>query len=323
MIRVVINADDLGISVAVNRAVRRAHASGILTSASLMTNMPAFDHAVSDVIPASPTLGIGVHLILTSGAPVLPPADVPLLVDERGAFRLGFTGILQLVRGHHRDAALDQIAREWRAQCDKARHANLSIDHLDSHRHVHMIPELWPVVVDLAAEYSCPYVRLADEPWPTVWSRRRPSLLLRNAAKKILLSRYARSNRIHLQNVDITPPVRVVDRVAGILESGGMTGGPLGAGLLQSPGDSVEIITHPSVVPAPHEMKDRSDYDILAAEDVRFLLSPNRGFELDALTSPSTARTAANRSAQLMSFRELARTPLAGADPDHEHRARF
>ena len=101
----IINADDLGLSVATNLAIRRAFREGVVTSASLMANMPALDHAIEHVIHGSPHLGVGVHLCLTSGRPVLA-GQVPLLVDEEGCFRHGFSGLLRLVCGRRRDEAL-------------------------------------------------------------------------------------------------------------------------------------------------------------------------------------------------------------------------
>ena len=95
---VVVNADDLGITRSTNLAIRQAFREGIVTSASLMANMTAFQHALDHVVYQNPGLGIGIHLCLTSGKPVLPPAQVPLLVDRQGHFCRGFLGLYRLVR---------------------------------------------------------------------------------------------------------------------------------------------------------------------------------------------------------------------------------
>ena len=124
----ILNADDLGISVPVNLAIGRAFRDGIVTSASLMTNMPALRHAVEEVIRPNPGLGIGVHFCVTSGPPVLPqtpgrgkgdcpllPGTVPLC-PPGGCFRRGFVGLSRLLHSTRRQAALDEIRAEWAAQ---------------------------------------------------------------------------------------------------------------------------------------------------------------------------------------------------------------
>ena len=105
MRKVVITADDLGIALETNAAVEVAHREGILTSASLMANMPAFADAVA-IAHRNPQLGIGVHLVLTSGRPVLPPQRVPLLVDARGRFRHGYASLSRLLLGSQREAGV-------------------------------------------------------------------------------------------------------------------------------------------------------------------------------------------------------------------------
>ena len=79
--RLVINADDFGLSAGVNRGILAAHAAGTVTSTSLLPNLPAFDDAVRSA-RATPTLGIGLHFNLTTGAPVSAPDQVPSLVDS-------------------------------------------------------------------------------------------------------------------------------------------------------------------------------------------------------------------------------------------------
>src|SRR5690606_17555925 len=81
--RLIVNADDFGLSQAVNRGVIAAHRDGIVTSASIMVNAPAFEHAL-ELARAHPALDIGVHLTLTELAPVAPPGTVPSLLGDDG-----------------------------------------------------------------------------------------------------------------------------------------------------------------------------------------------------------------------------------------------
>ncbi|MBC8231137.1 alpha-L-rhamnosidase N-terminal domain-containing protein, partial [bacterium] len=98
MKKVIINADDLGISKGTNQAIMKDFREGILTSASLMANMPGYEDAVGKVIPNNPGLGIGIHLSLTIGKSVLDKSKIPLLVDESGYFKNSFFKLYKLVQ---------------------------------------------------------------------------------------------------------------------------------------------------------------------------------------------------------------------------------
>src|SRR5262245_41214934 len=83
--RLIVNADDFGVSEAVNEAVIRAFTTGVLTSCSLMVTGAAFEHAVA-LAQAHPGLAVGIHLVTVMGRAVLPPAEIPTLVDAAGNF---------------------------------------------------------------------------------------------------------------------------------------------------------------------------------------------------------------------------------------------
>src|SRR5437870_9682598 len=83
--RLIVNADDFGRSASINRAVIRAHREGILTTASLMVNEPAFEQAVA-LARENPGLGVGLHLTLLCGHSTLPQERIPGLVNEKNEF---------------------------------------------------------------------------------------------------------------------------------------------------------------------------------------------------------------------------------------------
>lgn len=304
MTNVVINADDLGITRTVNAAIETAYRDGVLTSASLMANMPAFAHAVDGTVARNPRLGIGVHVTLTSGAPVSRPADVPLLVKS-GQFHRGFVGILRLVRGIHASAAAEQIERELRAQLEKVVASGIRFDHIDGHRYVHVIPEVWRIVVRLAAEYGCPYVRLADEKWPDITSPRAYAAAARNLPKKLLLSSYAAQNRAELPKA--VRPVRTADHMVGVLDSGWLTAERLQFALAHAAPGVTEIVVHPGLPDAAASASSRThEQGQYASMDAKFLASAGRRLEFEALTSPSVAEVVARRGINLTSFGRLA-----------------
>jgi predicted glycoside hydrolase/deacetylase ChbG (UPF0249 family) len=148
----IVNADDYGHSPGVSRGIRYAHAQGIVTGTTAMMNMP---HVAEDLRLAQaecPGLGLGVHLTLTTGAPLLPPRRVPSLVNGADRF-------LELDAFRKQAAQINpaDLYAEWSAQiklfCDIVGRAP---DHLDSHHHTsYYNPILFATMLDLAVEYRC------------------------------------------------------------------------------------------------------------------------------------------------------------------------
>ena len=275
MKHLIVNADDLGISCGTNRAIAAAFEHGVLTSASLMVNMPATDDALR-LIRDHPDLQVGLHACLTCGPAVLSRDRVPLLVDEAGYFRHSFTGLWRLFRSGRRAAVLAQVEAELRGQWLAIRRRGLVLSHIDSHQHVHMLPGVFPIIAALGREVGVP-IRVSTEPLRlralTVGDRVATRAAV-GGAKVALLNGLARR-------------VSVGGRLAarsehcfGILHSGRMTA-PVLRYLIQSlPDGVVELITHPS------QAGPREDAGSLSAADRDFLFSPYRRQEYDALVDP-------------------------------------
>jgi Uncharacterized protein conserved in bacteria len=149
----IVNADDYGLTPGVSAGIRRAHLTGLVTSTTAMMNQPYVLQELPKLFAECPNLGLGVHLTLTLGAPVLPVAQVPSLVDENGHFfrRDPFIRHLEQLN-------LDEVVAEWHAQVEKFIHATgRQPDHLDAHHHsAYFTPALFSALLDLAAEYRCP-----------------------------------------------------------------------------------------------------------------------------------------------------------------------
>jgi len=141
----VVNADDFGYSKGVNVGIIEAHQNGIVSSATLMANMPGAEHAAI-LAKKYPDLGVGVHLVLTAGKPLRK--DVPSLVNEHGGF-------------HRYDVMVEnvlpeEVEKEWVAQIEFVLSLGIKPTHFDSHHHVHQLPKLYPVVEKLAEKYRVP-----------------------------------------------------------------------------------------------------------------------------------------------------------------------
>ena len=158
--QLVVNADDLGLTVGVNDGIFDAHDLGILTSASLFANAPATGDAIARG-RQRPSLGIGAHLALVDGAPTLPPDDVPTLVADDGRFRRSWKPFI--VACLQRRVSLDDVERELTAQIARLQRAGVRLTHLDAHKHVHAYPPIFAIVARLAIRFGIPAVRVPYE----------------------------------------------------------------------------------------------------------------------------------------------------------------
>src|SRR6267143_1580202 len=161
----VVNADDLGLTPGVNTGIFDAHDRGVLTSARLFAHAPATADAVRRAW-ARPSLGVGVHLTLVDGTPLLPPHRVPSLVEDDGRFRASWKPfIVACLRGR---VALAEVERELTAQIDRLRSEGIRLTHLDAHKHVHAYPPIFTIVARLAERFAIPVVRVPFERRPNV-----------------------------------------------------------------------------------------------------------------------------------------------------------
>ena len=159
----VVNADDLGLTVGVNNGIFDAHDRGILTSASLMATAPAAANAIGRV-RSRPALGIGAHLTLVDGAPMLPPDCVPTLVNDDGRFQHSWKPfIVACLMGR---VSMAEVERELTAQIECLTSQGIRLTHLDSHKHVHLYPPVFEIAARLAKRFGIPVVRVPYDGTP-------------------------------------------------------------------------------------------------------------------------------------------------------------
>lgn len=158
--RLIVNADDFGLSHPVNEAVVRAHREGILTSASLMVNEPGFDEAVK-LAKENSRLGVGLHLTLLMGRSVLPPEKIPGLVNARGEFPnnpVG-TGMSYFFNRGLRS----QLRAEIHAQFEKFHSTGLTLDHVNGHLHLHLHPVVFSILMEDTEALGIKHLRLTRD----------------------------------------------------------------------------------------------------------------------------------------------------------------
>jgi hopanoid biosynthesis associated protein HpnK len=289
--RLIINADDFGLTGGVNRAIVEGHEHGVVTSTTLMANGQAFEDAIA-LAQSRPRLGVGCHIVLVDGAPVLDETAVRSLLD-RGSdsssnprFREGIArfGALALL------GRLDEseIEAEATAQIRKLQTAGVTVTHIDSHKHTHLFPRVLRPLLRAAA--SCgvrairnPFERIQGSQLaasPSLWRRWTEVGILRSLAKQF---------REAVQQAGISTP----DGTLAIVATGSLNERLLRLMVENLPDGTWELVCHPGY----------NDADL---REVRTRLRESREQELRILTSSSTRDLLAAYGVETVSFRELA-----------------
>ena len=232
--RLIVTADDFGRDITINEAVEAAHRDGILAGASLMVGAPEAADAVERA-RRLPGLRVGLHLVLTDGRPVLPPAELGRLVGSGGRFddnqlRAG-------LRYFFTPGVRSQLAAEIRAQFEAFRATGLALDHVNAHQHMHLHPTVARLVVAIGRSYGMRAVRLPDEP-AVVLRRAFPGEPHRGPAYRPVVS----ALRHRLQRAGLASN----DHVFGIAWTGGMVERRLLGLLPHLPPGVSEIYLHPA-----------------------------------------------------------------------------
>ena len=158
--RLIVNADDFGLSPSVNAAVIRAHRDGILTTASLMVNEPACAEAVT-LAQANPKLGVGLHLTLLLGHSALPPEKIPGLVNAQHQFSGSPVGVG--LNYFFKTGLREQLRAEIHAQFEKFHATGLPLDHVNGHLHLHLHPVVFNILMADAEQLRIRHLRLTRD----------------------------------------------------------------------------------------------------------------------------------------------------------------
>jgi chitin disaccharide deacetylase len=236
--RLIVTGDDFGLALPVNEAVVDAHVRGVLTAASLMVSAEAAGDAVERA-RSTPTLRVGLHLVLVEGRPVLAPEEVPDLVDGRGEFsadlvRAGF-------RFFFKPAVRRQLEAEIRAQFDAFHSTGLPLDHVNAHNHMHFHPTVLAIVLRVGQEYGMRAVRLPYEPPMLSW-RASGKGLASKIAWGLFLAPWNRILKSRLRRESL----RSNDFVFGMADSGAMNRDLVRSFVAQLPEGVSEMYFHPA-----------------------------------------------------------------------------
>lgn len=285
MRRLIINADDFGLTAGVNRAIAEAGRSGVLTSATIMANARAFAEAVS-VAREQPGLGTGCHVVLIDGDPV--SAGLPSLTNGSPRFRASLKEFaLAAVRGR---ISAEEVQREAEAQVRKIQGMGIRVTHLDSHKHTHMFPRVLRPLLRAARACGIRAVRNPFEPlrcWPRGMAVSAPGLWLRSAGV-LCFQMFASEFRRAIKEEGMSS----TDGTVGIAATGKLDQKMLLRILHALPEGTWELVCHPGY----------SDSDLKAAGT---RLTASREIELSALTSAETKAAIERLNIRLISYADL------------------
>ena len=292
MRRLIVNADDLGFTSGVTRAIIEAHTRGIVTSSTLMATGPAFNEAVQ-YAKATQNLSIGCHIVLIDGQPVLESEKIPALAPSP-RFRDGLKGFA--ARALTGRISADQIQAEATAQIRRIQAAGITVTHIDTHKHTHIFPQILRPLLRAAKECGVSAVRNPFGPRFPMHSSEllaRPNLWTRLAEVRIL-RRFASKFRDAVDREGFVAP----DGTLGIEVTGALDETLFRAIARSIPEGTWEFVCHPGY----------NDADLQAATT---RLRDSREIELRVLTMPSGRELLLREGIELISYHDLVARHLA------------
>jgi hopanoid biosynthesis associated protein HpnK len=298
--KLIVNADDLGLTAGVNRAIIETHNGGVVSSATLMATGAAFDDAVT-AARSAPNLSVGCHVVLVGGTPVSPPDAVDTLLAIRSAEPDKFYSSLSafaaraMLGGFDRD----QLVAEVTAQIRKIQAAGLQVTHLDTHKHAHIFPEILAALLRAARICGVRAIRNPFVPVKAMHARQ-------FKGRRDLWKRYGQVRMLHTFSGQFLQRTRraglvTPDGVVGVIETGSMESSGYSALLRQTlaslPEGTWELVCHPGY----------NDADLRAA---RTRLLDSREEERRLLTSTELRQFLEEQKIRVISYREFAETPV-------------
>jgi chitin disaccharide deacetylase len=283
--RLIVNADDFGLTSGVNRAIIEGNRLGIVTSATLMANARATDAAI-DLAKAQPGLKTGCHVVLIDGVPL--KANLQSLTNGSPRFRTSLKEFS--IAALRKQISAEEVQQEVEAQVRKVQSRGITLTHLDSHKHTHMFPHILRPLLRAAKACGIRAVRNPFEPlrcWPPVMVLNTPGLWLRSAGV-MAFQMFAADFHSAVKEEGMVSP----DGTVGIAVTGMLDQKWLSRILEALPEGTWELVCHPGY----------SDADLQAAGT---RLTQSREIELSALTSEETKKALAHRQIELISYADL------------------
>jgi chitin disaccharide deacetylase len=291
--RLIVNADDFGMTRGINRAIVEAAGQGIVTSTTLMATARAFDNAVSQVAQFGPHVSIGCHVILLDGIPVLPPTQISSLLEpsngpNAGEFRANL--------GNFARAALsgklipEQLEAEASAQINRLQNSGINVSHIDCHKHAHMFPAVLKPLLRAAQSRGVrairnPFGRVFPLPFGRIL--RNPKMW-RRVTELGVLSKFSSNFKREVGNHGLHTP----DGSVGVLDTGTLEFQSFLTIVDTLPQGTWEFVCHPG-------------YNDVELDQVRTRLRQSREREFEVLTSSGAKGALRKQGIELISYHDL------------------
>jgi predicted glycoside hydrolase/deacetylase ChbG (UPF0249 family) len=283
--RLIINADDFGLTRGVNRAIAEAHQHGIVTSATMMAGGAELEDALA-LARTLPRLSVGCHVDLIQLAPVSPPEGLSTLMSGT-TFRPGFGRFARAALRNRLSA--DEITCEASAQMAKLQSGGIDLTHFDTHKHTHLFPQVLRPLLRAAKMRGIHAVRNPFEPDPLVRFSHvslRPRMLARYGAVRVFHSMVGK-----FRSIVESEGLATTGGTVGIVLTGFLDQGRLQSLIRRIPDGTWELVTHPG-------------YSDAALRPLTGLTA-SRETELALLTSPDTRDLLQECGVELISYRDL------------------
>jgi hopanoid biosynthesis associated protein HpnK len=289
--RLIINADDFGLTSGVNRGILEAHQKGVVSSATLMASGRAFDEAVQ-FAKREPRLGVGCHVVLVDGVPLLPASQVSSLIGNTSAEAQFHSKVSTFaLRAWSKRFDPEQIEAEARAQFCKLQSVGIAVTHFDTHKHTHLFPAVLQPL--LRAAQACGIRALRN---PFAPARPLPANVL--LSRPGLWKRYAQVKALGVFSDGFRRTVNAAglvttDGTLGIVVTGSHDERIFQAIIENLPGGTWELVCHPG-------------YNDAELQSAGTRLLESRLTELEILTSERAREVLERKQVELITFRELA-----------------
>jgi predicted glycoside hydrolase/deacetylase ChbG (UPF0249 family) len=284
--RLIVNADDFGLTRGVNRAILETHRNGIVTSTTLMATGAAFEDAVRQATAAR--LSIGCHVVLVDGTPILHAEQLRSLTRADGRFPDSLSTIVRKALTGNLNA--DEIEAEATAQIRRLQSAGIAVTHLDTHKHTHTFPAVLRPLLRAARACGVRAIRNPIVPSRILppWRILRSTQLLRRYVIVAALRRVAPTFDRLVQEAGLATP----NGCFGVVVTGSLDSRFFQDIAAAIPDGTWELVCHPGYL----------DADL---EQVRTRLRRSRETERALLASPEARSTLAKQGVELISYRDL------------------
>ncbi|MBW4037681.1 MAG: ChbG/HpnK family deacetylase [Acidobacteria bacterium] len=270
--RLIVNADDFGLTPGINRAIAELHTLGALTSATLMANGPAFTDAVRTAL-AHPTLAIGCHIVLTDGTPLSPPHTIPTLLAPDGIHLRPSLADFFLSASRGKISSSD-ITREAHAQIARLQQHGIHPSHIDTHKHTHILPQIARPLLAVAESTG---IRAIRNPFEPAWCP------IPNATPYLRRLQLRLLHQLHSRFLTLpqicSRAILTTDGTLGVAATGSLDSTALRSILAHIPSGTWELVCHPGyndpdLAAIPTRLRSSRDIERIAL--------------LEALSNPST-----------------------------------